>query len=783
MKNGPSERERHVPLGRIAVVAVLVVGVIVPGVTVAAVVSSASVLLGGQVTTLSSCSPPSAPEDVVAQAGDNTVTLTWSAAAGNGSTVTAYVARELAGPDAGASVAVAGSALTATLTGLAGGTGAFFTVAAQSACGTGPVRTSVSVTPTGAASTYQGAVLADGPVAFYRLADPSGTVMADSSGKDADGSYSAHVTLNQLPALLSDPAPSAMFSTCCAVANASPSLPLGGSARTLEAWFETTSTEADQIVASYGTYSPNEAFVVTSSPQAISVDVGQGAVNFDTPRAVDDGSWHFVAVTVSGTTVSVYLDGKSIGTTALTTALDTSSGAFSVGDAEGVPAQVFAGQLADVAVFPTALAAADLTAQFDASGYLVPDAVVHVHVAFGGPNAAVVTWGYPDTDPAVTGYLVSALGAPAGKPTVAVSADATAVRLTGLAPRRYTFSVTPLSPVGAGPATVSGSFTVAGTATTYASAVLADDPSVFYRLDDSDLNVVADSSGNGQNGSYLPAFATLVQAGPLGNDPSTSAGDGPFGQLAEAPATLPLAASPRTVEGWVQTTNDSQSWLASYGNTNTDGSFTVSQLPNAVIVDDHTETLTFPSEALLDDGGWHFVAVTTDGTTVTVYVDGASIGTQSLTTPLNTVATSTGLTVGGGPDVGSEESFDGDLADVAVFPSVLSAAQVQAQFVASGLAVPSAPTSVTAVAGANNALISWAPPTTADPQVTGYIIGAARGPDMSVPATQTTATLTGLAGGKATTVTVRALNEYGAGATARPLRSPRPERRPPTRPP
>jgi hypothetical protein len=57
---------------------------------------------------------------------------------------------------------------------------------------------SSAVTATGATSTYLGSALTASPSAFYRLDEQSGTVMADSSGNEADESYLGHETLRYL---------------------------------------------------------------------------------------------------------------------------------------------------------------------------------------------------------------------------------------------------------------------------------------------------------------------------------------------------------------------------------------------------------------------------------------------------------------------------------------------------------------------------------------------------------------------------------------------------------
>jgi hypothetical protein len=701
--------------------------------------------------------------------GANKAVVTWTAANGNGNPIDAYVVREATGPDAGASLATDGSATTATLTGLAGGTAAAFSAVAENSCGTGPAATSPAVTPTGSASTYFGSVLASAPSALYRLDEPSGTVMADSSGHAADGSYSGQETLGGGAALASDPAPSAQYATCCSgLGTASPALPLSNAARTVEAWINTTSATADQAVASYGQVSTDNAFIVSVSAQAIGVDGYNDLLQFPTPRPLDDGNWHLITVTYDGTTVDAYLDGQLVGSSSFSGTINTlSSAGLSVADFAGYYS-AFDGGLADLAVYPSALTAATVAAHFSASGYGRPTAAKDVNVFANGPNAVTVTWGHATASgEPVTGYLVSALGGSHGTPSVATTGSGTAARLTGLPAGTYTFQVIAMDPAGNGPAQTK-SFTVTGSASTYASTVLSSGPSVFYRLADFPLGPMADSSGHGGTGIYDTADATLVRPGPLANDAATAVADNGGGRAGSTGAPLPLGAQSRTLEGWVSTTT-SGGWMAGYGTFTPQEGFGVDIQPDDVLVSGTNDDLTFITKAAITDGNWHFVAVTTNGTSATVYVDGISLGTQTFSSALDTVPAAPGFIVGGyAQDCCG--GFSGDLADVAVFPAALTANQVTAQFTASGLNRPPAPTSPAATAGANKATVTWKPPAGADPAVTGYLITAIKGGTaanaVSVPASATSAAVTGVAGGASYTFHIQAVNEYGAGTAA-----------------
>ena len=54
----------------------------------------------------------------------------------------------------------------------------------------------------------------------------------------------------------------------------------------------------------------------------------------------------------------------------------------------------FPGNLQELAIFPSALTAKQVAAQFAASGYGRPSAPVDVHASYGGKNAAQISWGY-----------------------------------------------------------------------------------------------------------------------------------------------------------------------------------------------------------------------------------------------------------------------------------------------------------------------------------------------------------------------------------------------------
>jgi len=649
-----------------------------------------SALTTAQVTsqfTASGLGRATAPGSPTATAGVNQATVSWAAPPQSNPAYTGFLVTAYKGTTAVNAVTLPATASSTTVTGLTGATAYTFKIAALNEYGAGAAATTAAVTPTGAASTYDSTVLTSKPSVFYRLADSDTHAMADSSGNGATGgSYGSTTTLGQNGPLGNDNATGVSDTGCCSAVNGgNPSLPLYASSRTMEFWVNTTGT-GEEYVAGYGSQGTSEAFNLATEPDTVIVSGYNDDLSFNTKSPINDGSWHFVVVTATATSASVYVDGNSLGTQNFPSPLDTlpATQGLVLGMASQDCCGYFTGDLADVAVFPSVLSAATVTAQFTASGLGIPGAPTSP-TATAGANQATVSWTAPaGSDPAVSGYLVTAYKGSTAVNAVSVPASASSTSVTGLVgATAYTFHIQALNEYGAGAAATTASVSPTGATSTYDSTVLTSKPSVFYRLADTDSHAVADSSGNGATGVY-GSTATLGQTGPLTNDTAASISDsGCCSASAGGNPSLPLYNSSRTLEGWIKTTNGGELFVAGYGSTSTTEGFNLVTEPNNVIVSGYSDDLSFTTTTTLDNGSWHFIVATTNGTTATVYVDGTSLGSQTFPTPLDTVPAPQGLAIG----MGSEDCcgyFYGNLADIAVFPSVLTATQVGNQYTASG---------------------------------------------------------------------------------------------------
>ena len=253
--------------------------------------------------------------------------------------------------------------------------------------------------------------------------------------------------------------------------------------------------------------------------------------------------------------------------------------------------------------------------------------------------------------------------------------------------------------------------------------MLADGPSVYYRLGDTSAAVMADSSGNGANGVYNAGNVTLGASGPLAGDPGLAVSSA--GQYVgfSRPGSLPLYSHARTVEAWMKTTTSGERYLAGWGVQATGEAFDVGTDANHVYVEGYSDTASFTSATTLDDGNWHFVVVSTNGTTASAYVDGVSLGTQTFPSPLNTISSGE-LVIGG--ETNQTDGIAGTLAQLAIYPTALTAAQVQAQFAAANY-LPTAPGAPAATAGVNRASVSWTAASAANAPVEGYLVTALKG--------------------------------------------------------
>ncbi|HLH65337.1 MAG TPA: LamG-like jellyroll fold domain-containing protein [Solirubrobacteraceae bacterium] len=279
----------------------------------------------------------------------------------------------------------------------------------------------LAIRPAGAAASaascpshpdaYSQAVLADAPIAYYRLDESAGPTMCDSSTSANDGTYnSAGITYGVPGALVGgDTGISADGTSGVVGQSGSASGITGHGSFTLEAWFKNTeATPANHVLVDIGQtcsdmvsagscngvtindgsiaglalYPNNNQQLGWGPASGFGIDAQGSSVIWD-PTTVGvnlwDGSWHYLAVTVSYDAtdntdqITGYVDGHDLG--APTRDPYDSNQVYDISPAPVALGQwpttgyflPLVGGLDDVAVYPTALSPQQIAAHWAAA--------------------------------------------------------------------------------------------------------------------------------------------------------------------------------------------------------------------------------------------------------------------------------------------------------------------------------------------------------------------------------------------------------------------------------
>lgn len=278
---------------------------------------------------------------------------------------------------------------------------------ALAGCGSGHTPISTTTRPTsattsptiasacgaGVSDAYARAVLADSPVAYYRLNQISGPTMCDSSRLANNGTYEAGVQFGVTGAIVGNAAVEAGAPSSGIGTGGPGSGLVGDHSFTLEAW-ERDATAHNQSLVSMG--QAGEGNVAGLSTWTSSAGDGQASqlvldlyVGVENASALPiwntstvgvnlwDGNWHDVAVTYNAAIdkVTGYVDGHDMGALTPVTAIDLAASAVRVGYwVDDLLNPNVVGDEDEVAVYPSALSSSRIDAHYTASGAAVTPA-------------------------------------------------------------------------------------------------------------------------------------------------------------------------------------------------------------------------------------------------------------------------------------------------------------------------------------------------------------------------------------------------------------------------
>jgi hypothetical protein len=223
--------------------------------------------------------------------------------------------------------------------------------------------------------TYQSIIAANAPVTDYRFDDaPGASTLSDSAGGDT--ATNSGITTGTSGPFAGSKAGS--FGGGAYAAMASDPL-ASATAFTLEAWVDWNGPAAygepvldlGSSTSSFMSLTP--AAATTGHP--LTFEIRNGGADFRvTAPELGYRSWHYVVVTGTGATVTIYVDGKqaaqATGITVTPSALAPAPNDW-LGRSENPADPPYAGKLSNVAFYPTALTAAQVLAHYNAAEFPV----------------------------------------------------------------------------------------------------------------------------------------------------------------------------------------------------------------------------------------------------------------------------------------------------------------------------------------------------------------------------------------------------------------------------
>ena len=259
----------------------------------------------------------------------------------------------------------------------------------------------------------------------------------------------------------------------------------------------------------------------------------------------------------------------------------------------------------------------------------------------------------------------------------------------------------------------------------YGSTVWNDSPNIYYRLDETSGSTATDLSGNTNNGTYSGGV-TLGVASPVSGTGHTAVTfNGTTGTLASGAQMA--APSVYSEEAWFKTTSTAGGKLIGFGNSRTGNSSSYDRhvymlASGQLVFGTYTgQNNVATSSRSYNDGNWHYMVATQGPGGMTLYVDGQSVATN----PQTQAQSYNGFWRIGGDNLSgwgaNNAYFAGTIDEAAIYPTVLTPAQVQAHYFASPAAV-NAPPVASFTSSTNAATATFDATASSDPDgtIAGY---------------------------------------------------------------
>jgi len=227
---------------------------------------------------------------------------------------------------------------------------------------------------------------------------------------------------------------------------------------------------------------------------------------------------------------------------------------------------------------------------------------------------------------------------------------------------------------------------------TYAQEVLLDHPLAYWRFDEKSGTTATDSSGNGNDGTYVGGV-TLGSPGAIVNDPGTSVTfDGLTAWMTAGDMFAFVGTLPCSFEAWINPVIDTY-YHNVLSRSDGQGSSTVGYLmyiepQDAALMDfaHYSGSMTDIAESntVIATGAFTHLVGVYDGSNVYIYANGVLLDETPTTFP---TPTTTNPFIVGAHSGGQTSWFNGQIDEVAVYGSALPVARILAHYhVGMGLA-------------------------------------------------------------------------------------------------
>jgi PKD repeat protein len=272
---------------------------------------------------------------------------------------------------------------------------------------------------------------------------------------------------------------------------------------------------------------------------------------------------------------------------------------------------------------------------------------------------------------------------------------------TGLVPgQQYRYRVFASDPYGneARSDTVYVTASADGVMSTYAQSVIDDGAANYWRLGESPATTVNDWAGF--SSATANAGVTGGQVGAINDD--TNPASSFSGTNTGFATTNSLQPGPNvfTVESWVKTTSTAGGKIIGFGSSNTGNSGSYDRH----VYFDSLGRITFgvyagavrtvTSPKVYRDGQWHHVVASLGSGGMALFVDGVKVGGRTDTTAgqaYNGYWRIGGDNLGSWPSAPSSAYLNGQIDDVAVYPTVLTPAKIRQHYLNSGRTLAGSP--------------------------------------------------------------------------------------------